>query len=470
MALIRRSDLNRPLTYAEMDGNFQYLEGLVGGVSVGSTPSLQQVTDIGNSTTNEIFAGGFVSGASGSFGGILFNDGNLNETASLSSLATPINPRNYILPDKNGTIAIEEDTVIKVTTAGVERVYTINPDGSQATKPTSDFGTIKGTGSINRISKFTASGTIGDSQVFDNGTSVGIGAESTSARLDVRAQGALASDIAFRVRNSADTRNFLVVNGAGDVYNGAGGVNPNTFFGENVGRLATGGYNTAFGGSALRDNTTGVCNTAFGGSALQSNTTGRDNTAIGFNSLRKNTTEGYNTAIGSSSLSGNTTGSQNTAIGNNALQTNTTGNSNTAIGFSALLMNTTGESNTAIGLRALHNNTTGGNNTAIGIEAGSLISGYTSHTVSYNSIFIGHNSRALANEQTNQIVIGNYAEGLGSNSVVLGNDSITRTQLRGQVIMGSFASAPTGIEGAIYYDSTTKKHYGYDGTTWNALY
>jgi hypothetical protein len=36
--------------------------------------------------------------------------------------------------------------------------------------------------------------------------------------------------------------------------------------------------------------------------------------------------------------------------------------------------------------------------------------------------------------------------------------------------MGAFASAPTGIEGAIYYDSTTKKHYGFDGTNWNSLY
>lgn len=32
------------------------------------------------------------------------------------------------------------------------------------------------------------------------------------------------------------------------------------------------------------------------------------------------------------------------------------------------------------------------------------------------------------------------------------------------------ASAPTGVEGAIYYNSTAKKHYGFDGTTWNALY
>jgi hypothetical protein len=30
MALVRRSDLNRPLTHAEVDGNFTHLEGLTG--------------------------------------------------------------------------------------------------------------------------------------------------------------------------------------------------------------------------------------------------------------------------------------------------------------------------------------------------------------------------------------------------------------------------------------------------------
>ncbi len=45
---------------------------------------------------------------------------------------------------------------------------------------------------------------------------LGIGATpSTTVRLDVRAQGALSTDIAFRVRNSADTANILTVNGDG---------------------------------------------------------------------------------------------------------------------------------------------------------------------------------------------------------------------------------------------------------------
>jgi hypothetical protein len=43
---------------------------------------------------------------------------------------------------------------------------------------------------------------------------VTIGATTAGARLDVRAQGALSTDIAFRVRNSADNRDLFSVNGA----------------------------------------------------------------------------------------------------------------------------------------------------------------------------------------------------------------------------------------------------------------
>jgi len=42
---------------------------------------------------------------------------------------------------------------------------------------------------------------------------MGIGNNSPQARLDVRAQGALSTDIAFRVRNSADTKNLITIRG-----------------------------------------------------------------------------------------------------------------------------------------------------------------------------------------------------------------------------------------------------------------
>lgn len=56
-------------------------------------------------------------------------------------------------------------------------------------------------------------------RVYLNNTGlVGIGNTSPAARLDVRAQGTLSTDIAFRVRNSADTVNSVEYNGDGSKY------------------------------------------------------------------------------------------------------------------------------------------------------------------------------------------------------------------------------------------------------------
>jgi hypothetical protein len=79
----------------------------------------------------------------------------------------------------------------------------------------------------------------------------------------------------------------------------------------------------------------------------------------------------------------------------------------------------------------------GGNNVSIGRESARYIAdGTTTLNNSSASIFIGPYTKALANSQTNQIVIGYDAIGLGSNSVVLGNSGITLTALRGNVLIG----------------------------------
>jgi len=44
---------------------------------------------------------------------------------------------------------------------------------------------ITGTGTLNYVSKFTSATTLGNSQIFDNGTNVGIGTTSPGSRLDV---------------------------------------------------------------------------------------------------------------------------------------------------------------------------------------------------------------------------------------------------------------------------------------------
>ncbi|MFM7986152.1 MAG: hypothetical protein ACKPKO_43255, partial [Candidatus Fonsibacter sp.] len=51
--------------------------------------------------------------------------------------------------------------------------------------------------------------------VIDASGNTGIGTLTPGSKLDVRSQGTTSSDIAFRVRNSADTQNIVSFNGDG---------------------------------------------------------------------------------------------------------------------------------------------------------------------------------------------------------------------------------------------------------------
>ena len=213
----------------------------------------------------------------------------------------------------------------------------------------------------------------------------------------VRASGALSTDIAFRVRNSANTFDIIRAQGDGSVFVGLGAGNSNT-----------GANNSFFGANAGRNNTTGSDNTANGGSALRSNTTGAGNTANGVYALQNNTT---------------------------------------------------GLANTANGYFALQNNTTGSGNIAFGTQAGRFIAdGTTANTIANNSVFLGLDTKALANNQTNQIVIGHNAIGAGSNTVTLGNTSIIKTILRGTLNAANLPTSATGlVAGDIWNDAGTLK-------------
>jgi len=198
------------------------------------------------------------------------------------------------------------------------------------------------------------------------------------------------------------------------------------------------GYNNiAVGAFSLSNNETGLSNTALGNYSLLLNTTGTNNTAVGYRSLYNNTTSESNIAIGDNALYSNTSGDANTAVGRDALYFNK-GDWNTAVGYISLQGNTTGNYNTAIGIGSLANNQTGSDNIGIGRQAGVFrFGGGLGATNSNNSIFIGYNtmSGATNSNNTNEIVIGYEAIGNGPNSVTLGNNSITRTYLKGKVVI-----------------------------------
>ena len=141
-------------------------------------------------------------------------------------------------------------------------------------------------------------------------------------------------------------------------------------YGITVGRGNSGvSYNTVVGLAALNSNTTGNYNNAFGSQALAANLDGYFNSAFGQTALFKNTSGYDNSAYGFNALNGNTTGSNNSAMGSNSLVNSTTGSGNTAIGMTALSANTTGSNNTGVGFQAnvATNNLT--NATAIGYGA-----------------------------------------------------------------------------------------------------
>ena len=195
--------------------------------------------------------------------------------------------------------------------------------------------------------------------------------------------------------------------------------------------------NVAIGSYAMPAGVTGSSNVALGSSALYSSTSASYNVGVGFEVLKHTTTGGSNTAIGRGAMLSNISGDVNTAVGESALLSNTNGRYNTSIGVQSQEQNTTGQSNTAIGVAAIDRNTAGNNNAVLGAFAGRYIAdGTTYNTAIDNSVLIGASAKPLANNANNEIVIGYDAIGNGSNSVTLGNSSISKTILSGSVAIG----------------------------------
>jgi hypothetical protein len=237
-------------------------------------------------------------------------------------------------------------------------------------------------------------------------------------------------------QNSSGTANIEV--------RASGVSNTNTFIGLNSGRYnVTGGtQNTSLGSGALASILTANNNTAIGYNAGTLITTGGSNTLIGSNAGTAITTGTSNTLIGSSAGSGNTIGAGNIAIGNNNLGANTTGNYNIAIGGQQVLSSVNSSSNIAIGFQSFSNLSSGGGNTLVGTQAGRVIAdGVTALTSATNGVYLGNQVRAGVNGETNAIVIGNAAIGLGSNTTVIGNSSTTVTGLYGNLVLVGSGSA-----------------------------
>jgi hypothetical protein len=331
-------------------------------------------------------------------------------------------------------------TADKLAQSGATNVQVLQWNGTNwvPTSLVADFSTL------NIIPKGNGSGLVA-SQIFDNGTSMGIGTVTPAAKLDLIGTIKITDGSQATGRVLTSDANGLASwqpAGAGSGWTltgNAGTIDATNFIGttDNVplnfrvnnqksGRIDPVNLNTFLGlgsGSAI---STGTWNTGYGFNALGANTIGTQNTAIGYKAMESNTTAGLNVAIGKGALftisysNGNVAyGPANTAVGYESLYTtNPTTNSN-------------GARNTAIGYFAGHENTIGQNNIFIGYQAGYTATPANANTNGSNNTFIGYNAGGNSGTLTNATAIGQGAIVNANNKIRLGDTNVTA--IEGQV-------------------------------------
>lgn len=281
-------------------------------------------------------------------------------------------------------------------------------------------------GSTNNIPYFTGSTTLGNSPITFTGGNVGIAQASPQFTLDI------AGDVNVSIGQAYRYAGTPIIQANPDLFN--------YFLGGGGNSTTTGHYNLTLGARTFLSNTTGDGNIALGTFTLQQNTTGSYNVAVGSSALMYNTTGWGNTALGNQGLQHNVNGFANTSVGFAAFANNTAGFVNTSIGAYSLFSADNVYATNALGVNSLVNLTSGTDNTAVGDGAGddTLQQGSSSvvpfTTGSYNT-YLGASTLSLADNDTNETVIGAGAIGGGSNSVSLGNQNVQTTLLHGNVIL-----------------------------------
>lgn len=223
--------------------------------------------------------------------------------------------------------------------------------------------------------------------------------------------------------------------------------------------------------------------TFFGVDAGKSDNGSRQNTAFGYRAMEDVVTGTRNVAIGHQAMLNVASDiSDNLAIGNSAVYQISSGVANFGIGRNSLFSLGTGTGNVGVGYYSLFGLTTASYNTAIGNNAGAYATSGNNGTGT-NSVFMGAETKADADGQTNQIVIGYNVTGNGSNTVTIGNSSITDNYFSGTVNSGQFklsslntapsSASDTGTTGeirvtadAIYICTATDTWVKADLATW----
>jgi trimeric autotransporter adhesin len=185
-------------------------------------------------------------------------------------------------------------------------------------------------------------------------------------------------------------------------------------------------------------------NVMFLGSDAGLNATGAENFGLGPTSIQVNT-GGFNTAIGFGALRNNVSGTNNVSIGRQSMKDPVSGNDNIVIGSMAMVASSNASNNIAIGSDALAFNSNGsnpgGNNVAIGFNAGKFSYG------GVGNLFLGYQAGLNANE-SNRLYISNSST---SNPLIKGDFSSNwlrvNSKTTGYMVIGDFDTAPSGTPG-----------------------
>jgi hypothetical protein len=167
------------------------------GVGVATTSTLNAFTASSDTKVNALIAntGSYATTGSNTFTGSQIIQGTLTAQTLVVQTVT------------SSVLYTTGSNIIGSSLSNVQQITgSVGITGSLAINGT---GAVVGSGTADYVPKFTASGTIGNSQIFDNGTNVGIGTASPAYKLDVvgtaRVSGAVTfgNDLNFLATDSA---------------------------------------------------------------------------------------------------------------------------------------------------------------------------------------------------------------------------------------------------------------------------
>jgi hypothetical protein len=259
--------------------------------------------------------------------------------------------------------------------------------------------------------------------------------------------------------------NVLIgINTAGAIVTGG---NQNVNIGMNAGASVSTGDDNVHIGRDASGTSTAIRVVAIGAGTQSNNA--NNNVMVGYSATGGSA--GSNTSVGAQAGSGGGAGSFNLALGFNAAYESGSGKYNIAMGTGVFNVgarsNTTGDGNHAIG-GSSRASTTGSYNTAIGyaIESPSLTAS--------NQFSLGGNAINWLTKFSTQNwifnVTGVAVTSVPNASAALEINGTTGGFLPPRLTTTQRDAISSPAAGLIIYNTTTNKHQGYNGTSWNDFY